>query len=62
MASSQNRDVTVSRMDTKSTYFSQYFDCYCDPPIGESRPLDEGGGGSHPDPEIRGKGGGLKKI
>ena len=61
MASSQNRDVTVSRMDTKSTYFSQYFDCYCDPPIGESRPSDEGEGGSS-GTEIRGKGGGLKKI
>ena len=63
MASSQNRDVTVSRMDTKSTYFSQYFDCYCDPPSGESRLSDGVGvGESHPDPEIRGKGGSLKKI
>ena len=30
---------------------------------GRSRPSDnEGEGGRHPDPEIRGEGGGLKKI
>ena len=33
------------------------------PVANQSRPSDEegGGGGGHPDPEIRGKGGGLKK-